>query len=101
MRPLLNSLAMGFRTVAINRKAEEISYLLTTVKAQYGKFEVLLTKAQKKIDEAGKVLGDARQRNNIIHKSLNRVEALPAAEGMPNPIPELADLADDIPEDNE
>ncbi|MBR5280162.1 MAG: DNA recombination protein RmuC [Clostridia bacterium] len=98
---LLNSLAMGFRTVAINRKAEEISSLLTTVKAQYGKFEVLLTKAQKKIDEAGKVLGDARQRNNIIHKSLNRVEALPAAEGMPNPIPELADLADDIPEDNE
>lgn len=92
---LLNSLAMGFRTVAINRKAEEVRTLLVKVKAQYGKFEDLLTKAQKKIDEAGKVLGDAKHRNDIIQKSLNRVESLPQM-GTPqtDSIPELTDFTE-------
>ncbi|MBP3391545.1 MAG: DNA recombination protein RmuC [Clostridia bacterium] len=99
---LLNSLAMGFRTVAINRKAEEVRTLLVKVKAQYGKFEDLLTKAQKKIDEAGKVLGDAKHRNDIIHKSLNRVESLPAMGApQPDPIPELADFTEISPESSE
>lgn len=73
---LLNSLAMGFRTIAINKKANEVWKVLGAAKTQYEKFGDLLTKARKKIDEAGKVLDDADKRNNIIQKNLKRVETL-------------------------
>lgn len=73
---LLNSLAMGFRTIAINKKANEVWKVLGAAKTQYEKFADLLTKARKKIDEAGKVLDDADKRNNIIQKNLKSVETL-------------------------
>lgn len=73
---LLNSLAMGFRTIAINKKANEVWKVLGAAKTQYEKFGDLLTKARKKIDEAGRVLDDADKRNNIIQKNLKSVETL-------------------------
>ena len=73
---LLNSLAMGFRTIAINKKANEVWKVLGAAKTQYEKFADLLTKARKKIDEAGKVLDDADKRNNIIQKNLKSVKTL-------------------------
>lgn len=76
---LLNSLSMGFKTVAINEKANEVRELLSAVKTQYDKFDGLLVKARKKIDEAGKTIDDAQSRNNIIQKKLRTVEALDSA----------------------
>lgn len=78
---LLNALAMGFRTLAINRKATEVWQVLGAAKMQYEKFGDLLQKARKKVDEAGKVLDEADHRNDIIQKHLRRVETLddPAA----------------------
>ena len=73
---LLNSLALGFRAVAINEKATEISAVLAAAKQQYDKFGDLLTKARKKIDEAGTVLDEAGKRNGIIRKKLGSVEEL-------------------------
>lgn len=73
---LLNSLSMGFKTVAINEKANEVRELLSAVKTQYDKFDGLLLKARKKIDEAGKTIDDAQSRNNMIQKKLRTVEAL-------------------------
>lgn len=73
---LLNSLSMGFKTVAINEKANEVRELLSAIKTQYDKFDGLLVKARKKIDEAGKTIDDAQSRNNIIQKKLRTVEAL-------------------------
>ena len=73
---LLNSLAMGFRAIAINEKANEVRELLSVTKAQYGKFEEVLARAQKKISEAGTVLEDAQKRNNIINKKLKKVDAM-------------------------
>lgn len=73
---LLNSLAMGFRTMAINEKANEVWKVLGAAKAQYEKFGVLLEKARKKVDEAGKVLDEADHRNSIIQKNLRKVETL-------------------------
>lgn len=73
---LLNSLAMGFRTIAINKKADEVWKVLGAAKGQYDKFGVLLEKARKKVDEAGKVLDDAKDRNRIIQKNLRNVETL-------------------------
>ena len=83
---LLNALAMGFRTLAINRKATEVWQVLGAAKMQYEKFGDLLQKARKKVDEAGKVLDEADHRNHIIQKHLRRVETLDdptAAEAVP------------------
>ncbi len=73
---LLNSLAMGFRTMAINKKANEVWKVLGAAKAQYDKFGDLLLKAKKKVEEAGKVLDDATDRNRIIQKNLRKIETL-------------------------
>ncbi len=73
---LLNSLSVGFRAVAINEKAAEVRTLLAAARTQYDKFGLLLEKARRKVDEAGKVLGDAQSRNNIITRKLKNVEML-------------------------
>lgn len=75
---LLNSLAMGFKTVAINKKANEVYKVLGAAKAQYDKFGIVLAKARKKVEEAGKTLEDAESRNRIIQKNLKSVESLSA-----------------------
>lgn len=77
---LLNSLSMGFKTVAINEKANEVRLLLGAAKAQYENFGTILEKAKKKIDEAGKTLDDAQHRNSIIRKKLRTVEDLEQTE---------------------
>lgn len=73
---LLNSLAMGFRTMAINKKATEVWKILGAAKTQYNKFGDLLAKARKKVEDAGKALDEADHRNNIIQKNLRNVEQL-------------------------
>lgn len=73
---LLNSLALGFRTIAINEKANEVWKVLGTAKAQYDKFGCLIEKAKKKLDEAGKALEEADHRNNVIQKKLKSVEMI-------------------------
>ncbi|MBQ5995416.1 MAG: DNA recombination protein RmuC [Clostridia bacterium] len=75
---LLNSLSMGFKTVAINEKANEVRLLLEATKAQYATFTTVLEKARKKIDEAGRTLDDAQHRNSIINKKLKGVESMDA-----------------------
>ncbi len=77
---LLNSLAMGFRAVAINEKANDIRQLLGAIKKQYDNFAELLAKAKRNIETAGKTLDDAEKRNNIIQKKLKDVEALDGEE---------------------
>lgn len=77
---LLNSLAMGFRSIAINQKANEVWKVLGAAKSQYDKFGDLLAKARKKVDEAGKVLDEADHRNSIIQKNLRNVESLDSSQ---------------------
>lgn len=75
---LLNSLQMGFRSIAINQKANEVWKVLGVAKEQYTKFGDLLAKARKKVNEAGKALDDANFRNDQIQKKLRKVETLDA-----------------------
>ncbi|MBR6004800.1 MAG: DNA recombination protein RmuC [Clostridia bacterium] len=67
---LLNSLSMGFRAVAINEKANEVRELLAVARDQYDRFGIVLTKARKKIEEAGQSIDEAQHRNEIINKKL-------------------------------
>jgi len=73
---LLNSLSMGFKTVAINEKANEVRQLLGAAKVQYEKFGDLLAKAKKKVDEAGKTLEDAERKNLYIRRKLKNIEEI-------------------------
>ena len=73
---LLSSLSMGFKAVAINEKANEVRKTLAVAKAQYDKFGDLLEKARRRVEEAGRVLGEAQDRNRIIQKRLKGIDAL-------------------------
>ncbi|WP_448901678.1 DNA recombination protein RmuC [Eubacterium sp.] len=73
---LLNSLSLGFSSIAINKRANEVWKVLGNAKKQYDMFGTLLEKAKKKIDEAGKTIDDANHRNDIIQKNLKSVNSL-------------------------
>ncbi len=76
----LNTLRMGFRTIAIDKRASEVWKVLGAAKSQYENFGVLLAKAGKKIEEAGNTIGEAAHRNSIIQKKLKGVEMLDSGE---------------------
>ncbi len=73
---LLNSLSMGFKTIAINEKANEVREILGAAKAQYERFGDLLAKAKKKVEDAGKTLEEAERKNLFIQRKLKNVEAI-------------------------
>lgn len=86
---LLNSLNMGFRTLAIQKKSAEVWKTLQVVKAQVGGFGELLVAVQEKLEAASKTVGRAADRHRIMTDKLKKVESLPAGEAAL-----LADQAD-------
>ena len=86
---MLNSLAMGFRSIAINKKADEVWKVLGTAKGQYEKFGELLGKAIDQVDRASKTLHAANDRNRIIQNRLRSVEALQDSDEAAFGLPEI------------
>lgn len=76
----LNTLNVGFKTIALDKKASEVWKILGAAKQQYETFAVALEKAKRKIGEADKALDDATKRNTIIQNKLKTVEVLDDAE---------------------
>ncbi|MDJ0913109.1 MAG: DNA recombination protein RmuC [Desulfobacterales bacterium] len=74
---LLNSLQMGFRTLAIEKRSSEVWELLGVVKAEFGKFGDVLTKAKKKLQEASHTIDRAAVRTRAIERKLRKVQELP------------------------
>jgi DNA recombination protein RmuC len=77
---ILNSLQMGFRTLAIEERSSEVRMLLGAVKAEFGRFGDLLARTKKQLETVGNTLVDAEVRTRAIERKLRGVEALPAAE---------------------
>ena len=77
---LLNSLQMGFRTLAIQQRSSEVWKVLGAVKTEFGKFGDTLEKVKKKLDETGNTIEEAAHRSRQIERRLKKVEALPAAD---------------------
>ncbi len=77
---LLNSLQMGFRTLAIQQRSSEVWNLLSAVKTEWTKYADVLAKVQKKIHEASDTLEQAQTRTRVIGRKLKDVQGLPAAE---------------------
>ena len=84
---LLNSLQMGFRTLAIQKRSSEVWNLLAAVKTEFGKFGESLSAVKEKIDQASRKIEDVDVRSRAITKKLRDVEELPS-----NPQPLLKDF---------
>jgi len=79
---LLNSLQMGFRTLAIERRSSEVWELLGAVKTQFSKFGEVLAKTKKKLREASNTIDQAELRTRVITRKLSKVQELPAADSV-------------------
>ena len=78
---ILNSLQMGFRTLAIQKRTSEVWSVLGAVKTEFGKFGGMLEKVQKNLQNAGDQLEEVMgKRTRAIERKLRQVEALPAEE---------------------
>ena len=97
----LNSLQMGFRTLALEKRSVEVWEVLGAVKTEFAKFGAVLDRARKKLDEASHTIDAAQTRTRAMTRKLKSVEALPEVEAAallpidapePQPLPE-ADAA--------
>ena len=76
---LLNSLQMGFRTLAIEQRSSEVWQVLGQVKTEFGKFGAVIEATEKKLQEASNKFSEVGRRKRAIDRSLKEVEALPIA----------------------
>ncbi|MDF2592716.1 MAG: recombination protein RmuC [Clostridia bacterium] len=77
---LLNSLQMGFRTLAIEKRSSEVWGLLGAVKTEFAKFTDILDKTQKKLQEAGNTIESAARKSRNIQRKLKNVQELSTNE---------------------
>ena len=77
---MLNSLQMGFRTLAIEQRSAEVWAVLGAVKTEFGKFGEALAQTKKKLDEASNSISKAETRTRQLSRKLKSVEALPAGD---------------------
>src|SRR5213082_1570407 len=77
---LLNSLQMGFRTLAIDKRSSEVWAVLCAVKTEFSKFGEVIEKVQTKLQEASNVIETAATRSRVIERKLRSVEEIPAAD---------------------
>jgi Uncharacterized protein conserved in bacteria len=80
MMALLNSLSVGFRTLAIEKRSSEVWELLGTVKNEFSTFGDILDKTKKKLEEASNSIDTASRRSRSIERRLRAVQELPAGE---------------------
>ncbi len=90
---LLNSLQMGFRTLAIQKRSSEVWAVLGAVKTEFGKYADVLDKVKKKLQEASNTVESASTRTRVIERNLRRVETLPQVG-----VGQLALVADPVEE---
>lgn len=74
---LLNSLQMGFKTLAIEKRSSEVWKLLGVVKSEFSKFGDILDKTNKKLQEISNQMNLASKKTRTIESKLKNVEALP------------------------
>lgn len=77
---LLNSLQMGFRTLAIEKRSSEVWETLGAIKTEFGKFGTIITKVQKKLHAASNEMDKAASKTRNIQQKLRKVEALPSSQ---------------------
>jgi DNA recombination protein RmuC len=77
---MLNSLQMGFRTLAIEKRSSEVWTVLGAVKTEFEKFGVALAHTKKKLEEAHSSIDNTEKRNRVLTRKLSGVEGMAAPE---------------------
>lgn len=77
---IMNSLQMGFRTLALEKRSSEVWQVLGAVKTEFGKFGDVLAKVKTQTETVLNTLNSAEQRSRVMSKALRQVEALPEPE---------------------
>ena len=77
---LLNSLQIGFRTLAIQKRTSEVWQILSAVKTEFGKFGDVLEAIKKKLEQATNNMDDALKRSRVIQRKLRNVQEIDQAE---------------------
>jgi len=80
---MLNSLQMGFRTLAVEKRASEVWKVLGAVKTEFARFGGILDKTQKKLQEASRTIDEAASKSRNIERRLGKVQELPSQETVP------------------
>ncbi|MDR1202345.1 MAG: DNA recombination protein RmuC [Tannerellaceae bacterium] len=96
----LNSLQMGFRALAIEKRSSEVWEILGAVKTEFGNFGAVLGKTRKKLQEAANVIDKASIRSRAIERKLKTVQELPQSESAAV-LGEAIDLAEEQEEDSD
>jgi DNA recombination protein RmuC len=91
---LLNSLRVGFRTLAIEERSSEVWKVLGAVKHEFGKFGGVLEKVKRQLDIAGRTIEETGVRTRAMERRLRTVEELPAGDATA-----MFDLAEETPVD--
>ncbi|MEW6565856.1 MAG: DNA recombination protein RmuC [Spirochaetota bacterium] len=86
---MINSLQMGFRTLAVEQRTTEVWRTLSLVKAEFEKFGELLDKTRKKLQEAADTVDLADKKSRTIQGKLQKAEQLQEPEGVRQEIPNL------------
>lgn len=94
---ILNSLRMGFRTLAIEKRSSEVWKTLAKVKTEFGKFGEVMDKVKKQLETASKSIDQTGTRTRAINRSLKDVEALPYEEEKALPVEQS--LLDGLPKE--
>jgi DNA recombination protein RmuC len=89
---ILNSLQMGFRTLAIQHRSSEVWEVLGTVKTEFSTYSDILTRVQKKLQEATNTVETGLTRTRAIQRKLKDVQQLPVAGAETPPATEIEDL---------
>jgi len=95
---ILNSLQMGFRTLAIQKRSSEVWNLLAAVKTEWTKYGDVLETVQKKLNQAAETIETAKVRSRAVGRKLKDVEALPVGETSPLLLLDMTE-ADEVPAD--
>lgn len=86
LNALLNSLQMGFRTLAIEQRSGEVWRLLSIVKAEFGRFGDILDKTQQRLRQASESIEDASRKSRTIENKLKNVEGLESDTNSPSDV---------------
>ena len=91
---MLNSLQMGFRTLALEKRSSEVWQVLGAVKTEFGKFGDVLARVRNQTQTVLNTLEQAQTRTNVMNRALRQVDALPEAQSqslLPGGAPEDAE----------
>ncbi len=93
---MLNSLQMGFRTLALEKRSSEVWQVLGAVKTEFGKFGDVLAKVKEQTQTVLNTLDKAQTRSNVMHRALRQVEAMPEGQ-VPGLLSQAAEESDGEP----